>query len=198
MRSTVVAAGFLLFATPTAFPFAHLWDIQEVYSNASGSVQFIEFFTTGTDEFFLSGVQLQLELSGVPVSTFTFPNGLTGPTTANRTFLVATANFATIYGITPDYVIPENFLSGGADHTLNYGGFDQVSLAALPTDGVMSLNGVPNNDLPGATTVNAQATPRNFAGQQVTIPEPTTALLVALGALTSLVVPRRSHRACTK
>ena len=76
---------------------------------------------------------------------------------------------------------------------LNYGGFDQVSLATLPSDGAMSLDGIPNNDVPTETALNAQATPKNFAGQQVTIPEPTTALLVFLGMLGATVALRRRH-----
>jgi hypothetical protein len=135
-------------------------------------------------------VQLQLQVSGTPVNTFTFPDSLPGTTTADRTFLVATANFVTLYGITPDYIIPPNFLSGGANHVLNYGGFDQVSLANLPTNGVMSLNGLPDNDLPDQTTINAQATPRNFAGEEVTIPEPAT-VFVMLGAFAVVAVVRR-------
>jgi serralysin len=191
MRIATLSAAVLLFASPAAFPFAHLWDIQEVYTNGDGSVQFIEFFTTAPSELFLSGVQLQLELNGTPVNTFTFPTNLPGSTTANRTFLVATANFPTLYGITPDYVIPANFLSGGANRLLNYGGFDQVSLETLPTDGVKSLNGIPEDDVPTDTALNAQATPRNFAGQQVTIPESTSAILVLFGALGAMSAPRR-------
>jgi len=185
MRTTAVSAAVLLLASPAALPFAHLWDIQEVYSNANGTVQFVEFFTTGFSELFLTGVQLQLKVSGTPVNSFTFPSDLPGTTTENRTFLAATANFVTLYGITPDYIIPPNFLSGGANNLLDYGGFDQVSLANLPANGVMSLNGLPDNDVPDETSINAQATPRNFAGQQVTIPEPATSivLFVSLGAV---------------
>jgi serralysin len=194
MRTITLSAAVLLTAGPAAFPFAHLWDIQEVYSNANGSVQFVEFFTTGTDEFFLSGVVLQAKLNGVPVNSYTFQSNLSGPTTGNRTFLVATATFETLYGITPDYIIPEDFLIGGANRTLDFGGFDEVSLANLPTDGVMSLNGIPNNDVPSATSLNSQATPRNFDGEQVTIPEPSAALFAIAGALGLLGTSRRSRR----
>jgi len=194
MRTTAVSAAFLLLASPAAFPFAHLWDIQEVYSNSNGSVQFVEFFTDGGGEFFLNGVQLQLELSGSPTNTFTFPNALSGPTTANRTFLAATANFSALFGITPDYIIPANFLIGGANRTLEFGpGFDEVSLASLPTNGVMSLNGIPNNDSPDAISLNPQATPRNFAGQEVTIPEPSSTLLMIAAGLSALIIFRRTR-----
>lgn len=158
MRTIVVSTAVLLLATPAALPFAHLWDIQEVYSNSNGTVQFVEFFTTGTGEFFLSATQMQLELNGVPVNTYNFPNDLSGPTTADHTFLAATANFASLYGITPDYIIPANFLVGGANRILNFGGFDQVSLASLPTNGAMSLNGIPDDDVPTDTSINSQAT----------------------------------------
>lgn len=194
MKTTAVFTAALLLASPAAYPFAHLWDIQEVYSNANGTVQFVEFFTDGTSEFFLSAAQMQLQISGSEVNSFQFPTDLSGPTTANKTFLAATANFATLFGITPDYIIPANFLSGGANRTLEFGlGFDEVSLAALPTDGVRSLNGIPGNDLPGSTSINDQATPRNFAGQQVTIPEPAAMHLLMLGAvgMVAAVRPRK-------
>lgn len=105
------SAARLSVCTSLCPPLGH---IQEVYSNANGTVQFVEFYTTGFSELFLTGVQLQLQVSGTPVNSFTFPSDLPGDTTADRTFLAATANFITLYGITPDYIIPPNFLSGGA------------------------------------------------------------------------------------
>lgn len=74
---------------------------------------------------------------------------------------------------------------------LDFGSFDQVSLANLPTNGVMSLNGLPDNDVPDQTSINAQATPRNFAGQQVTIPEPASCLALLAGTLAVLPARRR-------
>ena len=193
MKKTTFLAATLALTTPAAFPFAHLWDIQEVYISADGTVQFIEFFCAFEGEFFVSAAQLQLEVNGSPINTFTFPNDLPGPTTVNRTFLAATGNFQALYGLTPDYVIPANFLGSGSNRVLDFGPFfDRVSLTGLPTDGVMSLNGLEGNDNQNSTSLNAQATPRNYAGEEITIPEPATASFVALGALGALARRRRA------
>jgi len=199
MKTSAVFAAALLLGSPVAYPFAHLWDIQEVYTNADGTVQFVEFFTTGTAEFFLSSTQLQFQISGTVVNTFNFPNDLSGPTTANHTFLAGTSNFAALYGITPDYIIPANFLNGGANRTLEFGPFfDEISLVGLPTNGVMSLNGIPGNDVPSATSLNNMATPRNFAGLEITIPEPTTANVLTMGAFAALAARRRRQKRLTR
>jgi hypothetical protein len=194
MRTARLPVLLLLSISRTALASDHLWEIQEIYTNADGSVQFVEFFTTAGGEFFVGSARLQLEIGGVAVKTFDFPTNLAGSTTANRTFLVATANFATLFGVTPDYVIPSNFLSAGLSGTLNFGpNFDRVSLSGLPTNGIASLNGLVFNSSPSAFSVNAQATPRNFAGQQITVPEPSAALLVFTGTLGGLLGRRRTR-----
>lgn len=192
MKTAPVFAAAMVLAAPATYPFAHLWDIQEVYTNPDGSVQFVEFFSAFDGEFFLTAAQLHLEINGSAVNTFQFPNDISGPTTANRTFLAATSNFQALYGIAPHYILPANFLGSGSNRTLNFGPFfDQVSLTGLPTNGVMSLNGLQGNDNPASTSFNAQATPRNYAGQEVTIPEPVTTSLLGLGALGALGRRRR-------
>ncbi|PYI87148.1 MAG: hypothetical protein DME26_07100 [Verrucomicrobia bacterium] len=134
----------------------HLWRINEIYSNADGSVQFIEFVTSFGGQQFLSGHALaSSDAAGSSTQNFTFPNDLPGDT-ANRSFLVATPGFANLPGgITPDYTIPAGFLftAGGR---LNYAGVDLVTYAPLPTDGTNSISRT------GAKAVNS---PSNFAGQ---------------------------------
>src|SRR5438552_17334546 len=64
----------------------HDWRINEVFSDASGNVQFIEFHNTLEDgEEFLSGHMLKSN-----ASSFTFPNDLPSDQTLNKFFLVAT------------------------------------------------------------------------------------------------------------
>lgn len=194
MKTAAILTTLFLSNVSIAFASAHLWHIQEVYTNSDGSVQFVEFFTTGTDEFFLSGAQLDLEINGLPVKTFDFLSNLTGNSTADRAFLVATPDFATLFGIAPDYVLPANFLSAGGGVSLHFiPGFDRISLSSLPTDGVRSLNALVSDHSPFAFELNSKATPRNFAGQEVTIPEPSTALLAAAGVLGGLVKSRRRN-----
>lgn len=49
----------------------HLYDIAEVYSNAEGSVQFVEFFTAHNGQQFLDGHAI-VASQGAASSTFTF------------------------------------------------------------------------------------------------------------------------------
>jgi serralysin len=206
---TILSASAAVMLVPSgAFAFAHLWKIQEVYSNATGSLQFIEFLdNSGGGEFFLSSaVPLQFQINGVTVNSMPFDNTTatdgsgdlsTAPpgTTLNRTFLVATANFQGLFGFAPDYIIPANFMQlTGANRTVEFpSGPDEVSLTSLPLDGVMSLNGNVGNSSPSSTSINSQASPRNFAGQTVNIPEPGSLSTLVLGgaALGGLAFLRR-------
>jgi hypothetical protein len=131
----------------------HLWRFTQVFSNASGTVQFVQLqnATTDTGETLLSGFTV---MSGG--NTFTFGSNLTG-STANKWVLLATSNFASLAGgVPPDYIIPPNFLATGGG-SLNYAsGTDTWNYGVLPTDGVHSLM------RSGTTAVNS---PINFAGQ---------------------------------
>jgi serralysin len=185
----------LLLAPASAFCFAHTWYIQEIYSNASGSVQFVEFFgNTLNGEDFLNGQTLNFLVNGVTQNTMTFSNAtatdgtgdLSGPT-LNKTVLIGTANLATLYGVTPDYIIPGNFLATGALNRIVFSASgDQVNLTNLPTNGSSSLDGLVNNfgTTAADTAIQTFATPKNFAGQTATIPEPATIGSVGFGAAT--------------
>ena len=113
----------------------HDWRINEIFSDASGNVQFIEFSNVlENGEEFLSGHVLKSN-----GSSFTFRNDLPSDQTLNKFFLVATEEFAKLAGApTPDYTIPANFLNRSGD-TLNYTNVDSVTFPALPTDGKLSL-----------------------------------------------------------
>ena len=83
-----------LFATsifaPVTFAHAafHLFQIGEVYSNASGSVQFVELFTDQSG-------QQQLNLTNFKSNshTFTFPAPLSSTATNNKHFILATPGY---------------------------------------------------------------------------------------------------------
>jgi serralysin len=192
----------VLLAPASAFSFAHLWAIQEIYTNADGSVQFIEFFTTSPSEPSLSFSTIKFDINLVTQRTFTFNNatatdgtGDLSGSTASKTVLIGTANLAALYGVTPDYILPANFVAQGSLNSIVFSASgDRVNLTNLPTNGVSSLDGLVNNfgTTAAATAVNAAGTPRNFAGQNATIPEPGTLGLIALGVgLTGLVWGRR-------
>src|SRR5713226_6247157 len=149
-RSSRVAALWVLavgawvggFASP-AYATFHLWKIDEVYSNASGTVQFIEFLQPSfiiDDERFVGGQSLVDMALG---HSFTFPGNLPSMPAANQHFPVATPGYAALPGVpAPDYILAaHNFFSTSAD-TLTYaGGSDSVTWSAgqLPTDGTNSI-----------------------------------------------------------
>lgn len=188
-RGLSLVAAMLAMSGPAEATF-HLYDIQEVFSNGDGTVQFIELFTTFGGQQSLGGHTITFELNSVTQNILNLAN-LPGDS-ANKPFLVGTANLAALYGVTPDFVIPANFFLAGANNFINFaGGTDRVNLTSLPTNGTSSLDGKINdsNATAGATSVNAAATPTNFAGQTATIPEATAAAMGLL-ALAAIVLRR--------
>jgi len=146
----------------------HTFVVNEVYSNADGTVQYVELREAAglSGQGFLVGHSLTSTSSHTGVTkTFPFPNDLPSNTGLKK-ILIATQGFAALGLVTPDYVMPNGFLAtDGA--TVNYAGVSSMSygdspLTPLPTDGVSALS-------PGGIVMNS---PTNFAG--------TTATLVAL------------------
>jgi hypothetical protein len=79
----------MIFLPITAQAAFHLWDISEIYSNSSGSVQFIELLTGSFGQSFTSGTQITSNSH-----TFTFPSNITTPPDTNgRHLLLATLGF---------------------------------------------------------------------------------------------------------
>lgn len=173
----------------------HLWDVTEVYSNADGSVQFIEFFTTtnNQDELFGHDVTSTANTFTIPHDLGTAdpegnPNGGGDNATANRHFLIATPAFEAVPGApTPDYVLPGPlfFDTGGDTVTLVNADAITFSMGELPLDGVQSLN----EDFGGTNRTTATNSPTNFAGESSSIDlsssEPAVPVLgpLALGLL---------------
>jgi hypothetical protein len=136
--------------------FFHLWRFSEFFSNADGSVQFVELFTTGTGEVFAQGSQIR---SASTNKTFTFPSNLSGSTT-NKRLLIATPNFGSLTGaVMPDFTLPSTSFFNPASDTLTLiagSPVDSRTITSLPTDGVTSRI-YPSNTL-------ATNSPTNFAG----------------------------------
>lgn len=134
----------------------HLWDVNEVFSNADGTIQFVELWEP-------TGDNAENLVGGFTVTTngssFTFGANLPAGDTGLKFILLATAGFAALPGaVTPDYIIPDNFFDVNGD-TIRYAGATDVftfGSGALPINGTLSLN----RDL--STGLN---TPTNFAGQ---------------------------------
>jgi hypothetical protein len=203
MKSLAPFFAAVLFAPASAFSFAHLWKIQEVYTDASGTVQFVEFFTTGSGETSTNNQILRFQINAVTQGSMIFSDatatdgsGDLSGSTASKTLLIGTSNLFSLYGVQPDYIIPANFLSAGSLNSVIFSASsDRVNLTNLPTNGVSSLDGLVNNAGTTAadTAVNPQASPKNFAGQTAIIPEPGTAscMLIGAGVLGALTFIRR-------
>jgi hypothetical protein len=151
------AIGLLLIATAASAAF----QIDEIYSNADGSVQYVLLReTAGTNGLQgFNGLQL-VTTHGSVVKAYTFVGDLPSSATANKHVLVASAGFAALGLIAPDYVFQDRFLAtDGA--TLNFAGIDQVAYGALPSDGVNAI------DRAGTEVPNLAI---NFAGASAAAP----------------------------
>ena len=108
-----LAAISLVLISNSAQAAFHLWSFSEFFSNADGSVQFIEMVAAGSGETVANGAQIRTT-SG---NTFSFPGNLTG-NTLNKRLLIATSGFASIPGaVTPDFTLPvHQLLQPGRRH----------------------------------------------------------------------------------
>jgi hypothetical protein len=151
-RLVVLATVVGLTIAATAQAGHHLWDFTEIFSNASGTIQYVELFTAENNE---QGVgPFTVTASG---HTMNFVTNLSTALTANTWILCATPKFAGLPGaITPDYILPvESFFSTGGG-TLNYAsGADIWNYGAVPTNGELALQ---------RNGSSASNSPRNFAG----------------------------------
>jgi len=105
----------------------------EIFSNADGSIQFVEFFTEFTGQQVLIGHNLETYQPNVMREQFSFLTSIPVPqggTTANHHFLVATPGFIAAAGIAPDYEIPVRFLEPGIVDEVAIVGSDDMNFAA--------------------------------------------------------------------
>jgi len=151
----------------------HLWNIRELYSDSSGNLQYIELFTSSSGQEFVGGQQIRVT-SGGTTHTLTLPSSNLPSDSANHAFLIGTAGIQAAGAPAPNYFMPSGFLfTGGA--SVSFFGANSGPYTALPTDGTHSRVFGTSTDM-----VNS---PQNFAGQigAITVPEPTTVGLLALG-----------------
>ena len=151
----------LALAAPGAFAGSHTWDVWEVFSNADGTIQFVEIHeANGTDgEIGLGGHVMRALPSG---HNFTITNSV-APPTGNKFYLFATAGYAALAGAPPpDQIMANNFLAIATDTQVSYEPWDTGTWAAgaIPTDGIHSLSrtGV------GSPLVSSINSPTNYAG----------------------------------
>ena len=196
------AVALAALAPRPAAAFGHLWEFTELYSNADGTVQFIEMHSDTSNENLLGIMFIRSTNGG---QEFHFPTNLAGDT-MNRRILIATSAFAAQPGaVTPDYIMPDGFLRPGGDKLTLWseagasGGpypgapelaWDSYTYSAglLPLDGTSSIN---RNH--AAITI-AQNSPTNFAGESgsvTPVPEPATALGLGAGLAIFAAARRR-------
>ncbi len=169
----------LLFALPLAVAQPalaeyHTFQIEELYSNASGTIQYIVLHESQNmdGEGFLGMRTLSAKSTSSGVTTtFLFPYDLPGGScdsygygcqsapTADKRVLIATAGFNALNLLRVDYIIPDGFLAVGGG-TVNYALVDQVTYSSLPTDGANALTRT------GTVTHNVAT---NFLGQTASV-----------------------------
>jgi len=194
---SLTVAATLILSVPTSRAAFHLWQVKEAYSNADGSVQFIEMFDSFAGETFVNGFTLTANSDG-NIKTFTFPSNLSLSTPGS--LLIATSGFGSLPGgVTPDFTFSQGGVSGqffnpnATNLTFTYNGSgDSMTFAgaSLPKDGIHSLTdagavGFP----PGVPSISSGVnSPTNLSGQSGSVnlaPEPTSGVLMLLlsGAL---------------
>lgn len=179
--SVAVFCATTMVASPARAAF-HLWNLQELYSNSSGTLQFIELSTPNNGQTVVGGKSISVSNIGASLTnSFTIPANIAAPT-AGKTLLFGTAGIQAAGGPAPDYILPNGFLftAGGS---INFFGANSGAYTALPTNGSASRIWSTG----GNNTINS---PRNYAGQTgvVVVPEPTSMILVslALGSIYSM------------
>jgi len=182
-KAVALLAGAALLSAGTPAPAAfHLWTITEVYSDASGSLQFIELVDSFGGQNFVGGTTFQLSDTGnTTTHSYNFPGNLPFTPPGTR-MLLGTSGIQAAGGPAPDFIIPNNFIftAGGNISYFNAAG----PYPGLPTDGNFSYT------WGGGTAVNS---PQNFAGQigHVTVPEPASLSLLLAGAAALAFVRRK-------
>jgi hypothetical protein len=165
------ATVLLLALSGSSYATFHLWRITQLYSNADGTVQFVEFLALASGQEFVSGHTLKSS-QGTTTRSYTVPtdlpgdsatsssDGYYGMSTSYKSFVIGTQGFAALNVVKPDYIIPNGFLFT-TNGQVNWGeGADVFSYASLPTDGTQALfRG-------GSTGANS---PLNFAGEFGTV-----------------------------
>ncbi len=150
--------GVFLLACPSAFGVAHTWDVNELYSNADGTIQFVELQEA-------NNFPNETEVNGQPMRSLNFPGHTLGlltpisPPTSSKFLLGGTAAFAAMPGSPPlDFTIPDGFLRLGPADSVAYG--PPYHTLAVPA-GALPLDGINAYRKNGSTGAN---TPTNFAG----------------------------------
>ncbi|MEZ4334336.1 MAG: hypothetical protein R3F35_21500 [Myxococcota bacterium] len=141
---------------------SHLWKFKEIFSNADGTIQYVEMDVldpAGTAEWVTVGQHL--------TSThrdYVIPTDLPNENTYQRSMLFATPAFAALPGApAPDFVLPPGFFDPAGDELRYRSVLDVFAFSAgeLPTEGRLALRRSDRTTPPNS--------PENFAGIESTI-----------------------------
>jgi len=160
--------GFVAVSADAAF---HLFRIDQVYSSADSTIQYVVLreVTGSNGENFWAGHRIETTSTTGTKQQFQFLSNLPSSATASRSVLIATAGFAALNLVAPDYTVPNGFIPRDGGKIDYASGTDEVTFTALPSDGATAIN---RNGQPIA------ATPTNFAGATATLsssaPPPTS------------------------
>jgi hypothetical protein len=194
-----IACGSTARSANAAF---HLWQVKEVFSNANGSVQFVEMHDDFGGETSVSGWTLTANSDG-NIKTFTFPSNLS--TNTPGSLLIATTGFGSLPGgVTPDFTFSQGGVSGtffnpnatnlsftftGSSDTMSFTG------ASLPKDGINSLTDAGATGFPPGTPnissgVNSPTNLLGNSGSVNLVPEPIAGVLLLM-AVPAISMRRR-------
>jgi hypothetical protein len=150
--------------------------VKEVFTNASGTVQFVEMFDSFAGENSITGFTLQSDSDGV-IKNFVFPGGPVG-NTAGKHLLIATSGFGSLPGgVTPDFTFNQSttpftfpfFNPNATNITITFSGSNDsmnFSGASLPKNGINSLTDAGATGFPPGTPNISSGinSPTNFSG----------------------------------
>lgn len=201
-RLALLGTAIMLFsvaAATDALAGIHTWDVREVFSNADGTIQYVELFDAGA-----GGSETGVGNGSISSSlhSISWSNGAVAPPTNGKSYLIATAGFAALPGApVPDVIIaPANvpFFDTAGD-TVAFGGFDSFVFGAVPTNGTDSFTDV------GGVATSGPNTPKNYAGDEGSVnaagaPVPSSSIpmllfvaaLVSIAGVATLRLQRRS------
>ncbi|HEX9302067.1 MAG TPA: hypothetical protein VF959_06920 [Casimicrobiaceae bacterium] len=160
---SLLAAACLLTASASLAAF-HLFSIEQIYSNADGTIQFIVLTcppaSCANGENFWAGSATLTSTHAGTTKTFTASSNLPSSATVGKKVLVATPGFAALGLVAPDYTIPNGFLPTDSG-TIGYVSSSITYKAGeLPTDGANALY------IDGSVKTNLAT---NFAGASASV-----------------------------
>jgi hypothetical protein len=99
----------------------HDFRIDQVFSNADGSVQYVvmrESLGNNGENLWLGQVLRTTNVTGAS-KQLSFPTNLPSASTASRSALIATADFAALGLVTPDFTMPARLIPTNGGHSIS-------------------------------------------------------------------------------